>query len=337
MATLNNDEVNALMDAIKDGRVTPETAEAPRGKVTPYDLTSRDRIIRGQMPTLDAINDQIASMLGTGLAGRTRLNLKVTSTPATLLKFVDFNSLLAPPTIVCVLSLGQGHGLALAVLEPGLGETLLAAALGDRKVRPDESAAEPRKELTSVERLVLKRLLGLLTDAMARSWVNVLPFQPEVLRFESDPRLATIAPNNEAAILSTFEVTGGLSGRLQLAIPFAAVESAKKLLSSPPRVSQVGDVRFTASLLRELEAIEVELCAQLGRTVVPVSRLLALEAGDVLILDTEEGAAIPISVEGCPKLTGHPRVTGGSNALVLEQTLSQPKPQVGGNATPVTA
>ncbi len=322
MATLNSDEVNALMDAIKDGRVEPEPAAGQGKQVAPYDLTSRDRIIRGQMPTLDAINEQIASMLATGLAGRTRLNLKITSTPATLMKFVDFNSLLAPPTIVGVMSLGQGHGLALAVLEPGLGEALLAAALGDRKVRPDETAVEPRRELTSVERLVLKRLLGLLTDAMSRAWALVLPFRPEVLRFESDPRLATIAPNNEAAILSTFEVSGALTGRLQLAIPFAAVEGAKKLLSSPMRVTTGQDTKFTAALQRELEQIEVELCAELGHAALPISRLLSLEVGDVLMLDTDEGAAITVTVEGRAKMTGHPHIAGGSNALVLEKTIN---------------
>ncbi|MBX7098351.1 MAG: FliM/FliN family flagellar motor switch protein [Myxococcaceae bacterium] len=321
MATLNTDEVNALMDAIKEGRVNEPAAPQARGNVTPYDLTSRDRIIRGQMPTLDAINEQIASMVGTGLAGRTRLNLKVSSTPATLLKLVDFNALLAPPTIVGVMSLGASSGLALAAMEPGLGETLLAAALGDRKARAEESAGEPRRELTSVERLVLKRLLTLLTDAMTRAWAPVLPFKPEVLRFESDPRLAIIGPPNEAAILSTFEVSGAMTGRIQLAIPFAAVEPVKKMLSSPPRVSSGGDTRFTRRLAEELEQIPVEMSVQLGRTTIALSKVLDLAVGEVLTLDTDEGAPVTACIEGRPKLLGQPRVLGGSHAVVLDEGL----------------
>ena len=69
-ATLTPEEIKALMSAIQDGRVNTEsTAKAARSEVVPYDLTSQDRIIRGQMPTLDAINEQVASMLGIGLAG----------------------------------------------------------------------------------------------------------------------------------------------------------------------------------------------------------------------------------------------------------------------------
>ncbi|MEW6433323.1 MAG: FliM/FliN family flagellar motor switch protein [Myxococcota bacterium] len=325
MATLNPDEVNALMDAIKEGRVSEGdvAAEGAAAKVVPYDLTNRARIIRGQMPTLDAINEQIASMLGTGLAGRTRLNLKVASPPATLIKLLDFNALLAPPTIVGVIALGPGLGLALVALEPRLGDALLAAAMGDRKARTDD-VGDARHELTSVERFVLKRLLGLLTDAMARAWKPVLPLRPELLRFESDPRLAIIGPPNEAAILTTFEVSGTMTGRIQLVVPFATVEPVKKALSSPPSVNAGSDSRFAARLADELAAVPVELSALLGRTELPVRRILELEVGDVITLDTDEGAPVPLLVEGRAKLEGQPRVVGGSLAIVLEAGLSGP-------------
>jgi len=234
-ATLTPDELKALMGAIQEGRVSTEPSRAARSQCVPYDLTSQDRIIRGQMPTLDAINEQVASMLGIGLAGRTRVALRVTSSPATLLKFADLVPLLAPPASVCVLSLGGSHGFALAVLEPGLSEALLAAALGDRRVRATEGASESASDLTSVEQLVLRRLLVILTEAVALAWAPVLPFQPEVLRFELDPRMATIAPPSDVGIVSGFELKGGIDGRLQLVIPYAAVESAKQRLSSPRR------------------------------------------------------------------------------------------------------
>lgn len=325
MPTLEPDEVSALMDVIKmveEDNAAQKGKPAPRPQplASPYDLTNRDRISRGQMPAIDALNEQIASILGSGLTGRTRLNIKVSPTPATLIKVADVNALMAPPMIVGVLSLGQGHGLALAVLEPGLGDSLLGAAMGDRRARSEQNL-EPRRELTTVERLVLKRLLMFLTDAMTRAWAPIIAFKPELLRFESDPRLAAVAPPNESVVMSTFEFTGAMTGRLLVAIPFAAVEPAKKLLAAPPRVSKGGDARFTAALARELEEVKVELYAELGTTHVPVARLLSLEVGELLMLDTDETAAVPICVEGRAKLTGFPRVNHGSHALVLNALL----------------
>lgn len=323
-ATLSPEEIKALMSAIQDGRVSTEPSRAPRAEVVPYDLTSQDRIIRGQMPTLDAINEQVASMLGIGLAGRTRIPIRVSSAPATLLKFADLVPLLAPPASVCVLSLGGAHGFALAVLEAGLAEALLAAALGDRHVQPPGELHEGRRELTSVEQLVLRRLLGILTDAMGQAWAPVLPFQPEALRFELDPRMAGIAPPTDVGIVSGFELKGGIEGRLQLVIPYASVEAAKQKLSSPRRLSQRADERFAVALSKEIEQVLVELRGVYGRARITFSRLLDLSPGDVLLLDTDEGKPIPVLVQGREKLRGAPSVSGGSLAFVVDQPLRDP-------------
>jgi flagellar motor switch protein FliM len=325
-STLNEEEVSALMSAIQEGRVAAQPQDEGKPQAVPYDLASQDRIIRGQMPTLDAINERIASLLGIGLTGRTRCSMKVTPAPASLLKFLDFNVLLAPPATVCVISLGGSSGLAVAVLEPGLAEALLAAALGDRRARAEAPPADGRRDLTSVERLVLRRLLSILTDAMATAWAPVLPFRPEILRFEADPRLAAVAPPNEVAVVSTFELTGAINGRLQVAIPYASVEPAKKALTAPPRMAGGGDARFAAALSAELTQVEADVCAVLGRTHVPFSRLLELAVGDVLMLSTNEGEPIPVLVQGRPKLTGLPRVVSGNLAVEITGEVGAAKP-----------
>jgi flagellar motor switch protein FliM len=321
---LNTDEINALMSAIQDGRVTPQAPKG-RGSAVAYDLTSQDRVIRGQMPTLDAINEQIASHFAMGLSGRTRLEVRVTCGPASLLKFGDFNSLLAPPTTVCLLSLGQAGSQALLVLEPGLADALIAAALGDKRVQQqnDEQGSNPpsseRRELTNVERKVLGRLLGIFTEGMAEAWAPVLPFKPEIARFESDPRLAAIAPVNEAAVLCAFEIDGPMKGLIQLAMPYTAIEPAKKALMSPPKLSTISDSRFAHRLEEELVQTEVELRALLGTTRLSLRKLLDLDVGAVLTLGTSEGASLPVFVEGRAKFTGQPKVVGGALCIEIDR------------------
>jgi flagellar motor switch protein FliM len=321
-AMLNPDEINALMSAIQDGRVTPE-APKNRGAAVPYDLTSQDRVIRGQMPTLDAINEQISSIFGVGLSGRTRLQIRVTPGPSSLLKFGDFNSLLAPPATVCVMSLGKAGSQSLLVLEPGLADAMIAAALGDKSGRTDDPPAgsnpEARREFTAVERNVLKRLLAIFTEAMATAWAPVIAFTPEIARFETDPRLAVIAPVNEAAVLCPFEIDGSIRGLAQLAMPYTAIESAKKALMSPPKLNTTSDSRFAQQLEHEISEVKVELRAVLGKTRLSVRRMLDLDVGDVLTLGTSEGVSLPIFVQGRAKFTGQPRVVGGSMALEIDR------------------
>src|SRR5256885_14110681 len=107
---LDSNEVDALMAAIQEGRVSSGEDGGVDGTVVPYDLTSQDRIIRGQMPTLDSINDKIASVFGRSVAGRMRLELRGTAQPATLLKVADLGRILGGAGGMMVISLGARLG-----------------------------------------------------------------------------------------------------------------------------------------------------------------------------------------------------------------------------------
>lgn len=328
-ALLNTEEITALMSAIQDGRVEPK---APRTKAAPvnYDLTSQDRVIHRQMPTLDAINEQVATMFGMGITGRTRLAMRISSGPATMLRFSEFNALLAPPATVTVLSLGKAGAQALLVLAPGLADRMIAAALGDKRAnvddapRPVAGAADARRDFTAVERNVMRRLLAILTDAMETAWAPVLPFKPEVLRFESDPRLAVIAPANDTAVVSTFELEGAIRGTFQLALPYTAIEPARKALMSPPKLNSVSDGTFASAMRAELNQVEVDVVAVLGAAHLSVREILDLEPGHVVMLGTSEGAPLPVFIQGKAKFTGQPKVVGGALALELDAGPIQP-------------
>ncbi|AKU93016.1 flagellar motor switch protein FliM [Vulgatibacter incomptus] len=325
-ADLNPEELDALMGAIREGRVQESNAPADaRGQAIPYDLTSRDRVLRGRMPALDSIHEQIAARLSTGLSGRTRLPLRVAPTPGTLVPLADLEMLLAPPATVCVISLGRGTE-AIAILDPGLAESLVAAALGDKA--PSEAATD-RQELTPVGKQVLRKLLGLLTDAMGHAWAPYLPMQPEVARLEADPRLAiSIAPGGDVAVLTSFAISGPIGGRIQLAIPYTAIQPAKKVLGNEVRSQATRDPRTREALALEVEATVVEVCAVLGRTSLTLARLLELGEGDVLLLGTEESSALPLFVEGREKLSGHPMVVHGGMAVKLERAFRPaPRPE----------
>lgn len=319
---LDQSEVEALMQAIQEGRLAADAGASGGVPVIAYDLTSQDRIIRGQLPTLDSIDDRTASLFAAAIAARTRLDIRVMATPASLMKFVDVSSLLAPPTTVGLMTLGSGHGLAIVTLEATLAKSLVAGALGDRKARSDLNEPPNGKvELTSVEKVVLRHIVTLFADSMASAWADILDWRPELVRWENDPRMAMVASPTDLAIVCAFELSGAATGRLQIMIPYAAVEAVKKLLMSPPRPSGGVDARFQAALLRELSAVEVELRAEIGRTRLSLGRLLELKVGDLLVLDSNESAPVPIEVQGRRKMTGWPRVVSGSMGVVLEEPM----------------
>jgi flagellar motor switch protein FliM len=208
------------------------------------------------------------------------------------------------------------------ILEGELGHALLSGALGDRKARTAPASPDGHTELTNLEKMVLKHLLGMLSEAMGTAWSGVLTFKPEMLRFESDPRMVMIANPSDVIILCSFEITGAIDGRIQLAIPYSAVEPAKKLLTSPPRLGGQRDVRFSTALARELEGVEVELRVQIGRKKLSINELLNMAVGDVVTLNTSETAPLPVFVQGRNKMSASPRVVGGGMAIEILRAIN---------------
>jgi flagellar motor switch protein FliM len=62
---LSQSEVDALLRGVGGGEVETETDEPVNtSAVTPYDLTSQEKILRGRLPTLDIINQMFSVCSG---------------------------------------------------------------------------------------------------------------------------------------------------------------------------------------------------------------------------------------------------------------------------------
>jgi flagellar motor switch protein FliM len=98
------------------------------------------------------------------------------------------------------------------------------------------------------------------------------------------------------------------------------------MLTSPPRPGSSVDARFSAALAKDLENVSVELRVEMGRTSLSFSKLLDLKVGDLLVLEASEASPLPVYVQGRRKLSGSPRVAGGSLAVALDKGLSASRP-----------
>jgi flagellar motor switch protein FliM len=80
--TLNQNEVDALLNAVSDGRKEgADGANSQKSGTVRYDLGNQDRIIRGRMPTLDIIHDRFIRLFRVSLSAALR---KVAQVPLNL-------------------------------------------------------------------------------------------------------------------------------------------------------------------------------------------------------------------------------------------------------------
>ena len=77
---LSQDEIDALLRGMDDGKV--ETAAPPidASGVIAYDFANQDRIIRGRMPTLEIVNDHFSRLFRNSLSMNLRKIVDVSAT-----------------------------------------------------------------------------------------------------------------------------------------------------------------------------------------------------------------------------------------------------------------
>ncbi|MCP4502190.1 MAG: hypothetical protein GY822_19710 [Deltaproteobacteria bacterium] len=324
MSTLNQDEIASLMAAIEDGQVDKSASGEPRGPVSVFDLTNPQRNVPGPMPALDGINENIARAFGGALAGRTRKRLTIQHGTIDAMRLEEIRPLMDPPSVVGIIEMDPIGEDVLLLVERNLAESLILAGLGAKDARPEVPDGTVDSALTNLELVVLRRLLSLITSGFAKSYRSIVKFKPTLTRVETDPRMTTASQLRDLFVLSSFEVTGEIAGRFQLAMPFSVLEATRKRLSPVKRLVNPDDQPlFARALDKQVSSVELDLIVKLGRAPVSYDRLLNLGEGDVLLLDTDEGSQLKVSISGHTKFLGRPCVEGGNLAITVEEVVDK--------------
>lgn len=114
---LSCDEIDALLHGVDDGMVATENAAEP-GSIKSYDLTSRDRIVRGRMPTLEMINERFARYTRISMFNLLRRSADVAVGGVQVMKFGEYVHSLYVPTSLNLVKLKPLRGTGLFILTP---------------------------------------------------------------------------------------------------------------------------------------------------------------------------------------------------------------------------
>lgn len=319
--TVSPEEMSALMETIQEtttGRTRELTDDGGLMDVVRYDLVAARTVGRGQLPTLDLVNERFAALIGDTLGRMTGETTRVRSTPAAPIKFVECAGALPSPAALQVIELCGLRGTGILCFDPSLLFHLLDLLLGGSPTEVvDATAILNRRGLTAVERRLFAHLVRVLGGDLTRAWDGVAPLSIRPIRAETDPKHVALFEPGEVVVDSVLEVEiAGCKGAIHLVLPQSSLRPIEKKLASG-LLDTGGDesaswVRPLTGLMRE---VTVMTTAELGRTSVTLRELLGLEVGDVIRLDREPDNPITLFVEGAPKLTGIPTISHGNIAV----------------------
>lgn len=292
---LSPEQIDALKRGVNGVSRNGKDGKDVSGMARPYDLNAnRERIVRGQMPALEQINERFIRYLQLGLFDLTHRGVEVSSEPIKLQKCSDFIRHLVVPTNLNLITAKQLHGTALFAFDASLVFLVVDSMFGG------DGSLPPRADVrgfTATEQRIAQTLLRMALDQYAKSWAPLHELEFEFLRSEMNPLLANIANPSETVVSTTYTLEfGGIKSKMRICFPYAMLDPLQDRLSNLTQ-----DVhhlpsrnRWIRKLKEQLQDAEVELIALLANEQITLGDVLKLQKGDVIPLHIPETLMVDI-------------------------------------------
>jgi len=320
---LSEGEVDALLKGVSEGEVETQTDQPEEMQgVTPYDLTSQEKIIAGRLPTLDIINQMFSRLFRQTFSGMLRKAAEVNAVSTDTVKFGEFLRSLSSPSSLHIFRMEPLRGHGLMIVESKLVSAVVDTVFGGTSLK--EEPIEGR-DFSAIElRMTKNVVLGALED-LEKAWKPVHAVITSYVRSEVNPQFAAIVPPTDIVLVIVFEIDlETTAGSITICLPYAAIEPImSKLKAQFQSEEQEVDRVWVSRLRSEMLETEVEVVAELGISDITPDRLVQLKVGDTIMLGNDVTDPLLIKVQGMPKVKGFPGVSRGLKAIKVTEIIER--------------
>lgn len=315
---LSKAEIEALLNAVFDGRIEPEKELAKsEGSAVTYDLFNSEAH-KGFVPNLDIIYDSFIRYNRVNLSNRLRKVVEIKKIGARSYKFDDFLQTLPSPVCMALFKIEPLKGAALISFDSTLVLSLVDSLLGGTG---SGKVSIANRLFTSIElKLVEKIVKDILLD-LEKAWAPLYATKMSLLRMEMNPRLVNIVPPEYQVVTMSLKIQiEEISGNMVFAVPYMTIDPIRDKLKAGMQFDLMAiDPQWSFRLSSEILEAPLKLSVEMGNAGITLRELLELAAGDTIMLDKPCTSDLLVKVEGVPKYTCVPGIRHGNKAIQIRK------------------
>jgi flagellar motor switch protein FliM len=296
--------------AISDEEVSALLEKNAAGAARPYDFTAQ-RINRMQLPLLEVVSKSFAERAGASLSALLGRDAGMQFTSLESAKSADLQAALPVPASLAVVRLKPLPGLAFVSVEPALLLTLLDGFFGGS----GRANADPQAAIAPAAQRFLALMLRSFAADLTAAWAPVTPLEFELVKQETNPRLAPLGAPNDAILVVKLTVEfGARSGHIDWLLPEALLAPVREALAAdggqtPLRKQEA----WAPALTTALQDAEVDTRAILAQAQISLRELVRLSPGDIIPIEPPQ--QVTLFAGDVPLYRGRFGVSQGRNAL----------------------
>ncbi|HEV7610502.1 MAG TPA: FliM/FliN family flagellar motor switch protein [Steroidobacteraceae bacterium] len=299
-AAISEEEVSALLE--KNG------VDAAR----PYDFAAQ-RINRMQLPLLEVISKSFAERAEASLSALMGRDASVQFSSLESAKSADLQAALPVPASLAVVRLKPLPGFAFISVEPSLLLTLLDGFFGGS----GRATADPQAATAPAAQRFLALMLRSFAADLTAAWAPVMPVELELVKQETNPRLAQLGAPHETLVVVKFMVEfGARSGRIDWLLPEILLAPVRETLAADGGQTTLRKQEAWAPVLTTaLQDAELDTRAILAQAQISLRELVRLSPGDIIPIEPPQ--QVTLFAGDVPLYRGRFGVSQGRNALKI--------------------
>lgn len=316
---LTKAEIEALLNAVFDGRIEPEKelARAEGSKAVPYNLINSEAH-KGYVPNLEIVYDSFIRYNRVTLSNRLRKAVEIKKIASNAYKFDDFLQTLQPPVCMAIFKIDPLKGAALISFDGALVLCLVDSLLGGSGTSKLSAA---NRIFTSIELRLVENIVKDVLQDMEKAWLPLLTTHMSLLRMEMNPRLVNIVPPEYQIVTMSLQIQiEEVVGNMLFAVPFMTISPIRDKLKTGMQFDLMAiDPQWSSRLSSGILEAPLELSVEMGKTEITLRDLLDLSPGDTIMLDKQSSSDVDIYLETVAKFSGVPGIRHGNKAIQINR------------------
>lgn len=323
---LSQNEVDALLNAVREGDVGTETKAGSGSNLQNYDFTKQRKLVRARMPGLKIVFDRFQRTYRQTLSSLVRKVVVVEYLQTEFMRYSEWVSTLPNPSCMSILRLSPLIGQSILWMEPSFVFTLMDNIFGGGRIQQNK---KKEGDFTSIEMKMIQKLSQYFTGDLEKAWSTLYELNFEFVRTDTNPEYVSIMAASDVVVVTDFGINfEDSASKMQLAIPLFALDPIKQLLSDHTYVEQSQpNPNWRIWLGQSLRGSKISMDVLLGKTNITLGEVLSLKKGDTIQLGQYVSEPLPMFVEGNHKFKVRMGVSCGQKAVQIEGITPNPEMQ----------
>jgi flagellar motor switch protein FliM len=265
--------------------------------VNTIDFFNQERIVRGELPVLEKINDRAVRYFTGDIYQLMSHEMHVEQESLKILKYKDYMSSLKNPTYLSIFRFRPLRGKAMIIFDPGLVYELVDHYFGGSS---QFDANLTRLDFTPTEIRIMDAVVEKLCSNIKDAWSQIVELEVIKIGGEVNPQLVNVSAPTDLVLVSNFKAKFYKgTNDFAIIIPYSMVEPIKQQLELGATSSDDDiDPNWIKSLRDEIKNVELTVSAVIGSTESSLGKVNELKVDDFIPLEVNE--IVTLDIEDIP-------------------------------------